>query len=578
MDFRDEMIRGRLSRAVTASYRSLSPFREMIRELVKEYAGPGYGRQDIRHEQYLNLLQQAIEAYTMALAANCPQVMATAKYPELRGFAFHYQTAVNNLLKEIRFGETLRSWLLDAFFGIGIVKVHLADSGVVEIEQDVFMDPGIPYVSNISLDDFVYDTTAKKFGHAKFFGDMYRIPYEDLKDMYPEELIRDIRPTSKQAVNGERLEQISRGSETDEDELEPMVDLCDIYVPRDRTVYTFYVRQRHDFAITGPPLDSQPWTGTEYGPYRVFGFIDVPENIMPASFADQLSSLSRLINNLMRKQARQARRQKENSIYTPAGTADAKRLQRANDGDWVQVQSKDEIGTHRTGGVDPGNQAFMLNSLELYDRMAGNLTAMLGLGSQAGTVGQEQLIHSAASRKETQMQTRWVEAIKTVVQDLAMLLWQDGFKTIPAQLTIPGTDYVVDATWTPDDREGDFLDYGFDIDVFSLTYQTPSQRLQGITQVVTQIFAPMMPFLQQQGGSIDMQKLSQIVAQMMSEPRIEEVIKFNLPITPGETGGLDAVRKPVSGQREYIRRNVSSGSPTSNMAGAWSGVESNSDR
>ena len=577
MDFADETVRGRLSRAVTSSYRSLRPFRELLRELVKEYAGPGYGRRDVRPEQYLNLLNQAVDAYTMPLAANTPKIMVTQRYPELGGFAFHYQTAVNNLLEEIRFGDTLRAWLLDAFFGLGVVKIHLADSGLVEIEQDVWMDPGIPYVSNVSLEDFVYDTTAKKVGHAKFFGDLYRVPYEDFQQMYPAELTKDISPTSKNFVDGERLEQFSRGQEVDEDEFEPMVDLCDIYIPRDRTVYTFHVKQRHDFAIFGPPLDAQEWVGTEFGPYRLFGFIDVPENIMPASFADQLSPLSRLTNNLMRKQARQAKRQKSLTTYTPQGTQDAKRIQRANDGDLVQVQDPESVRPYKTDGVDPSNNAFMLNGLELFDRMAGNLTAMLGLGSQAGTVGQEQLIHSAASRKETQMQTRWVDAIRTVIQDLALLLWQDGFKTIPAQYTIPGTNYTVDMTWQPGDREGQFPDYGFDVDVYSLSYQTPSQRLQGLTQVVTQIFAPLMPFLQQQGGTIDMQALAQIFAGMMSEPRIQDVVKFAAPPPQQQQGGdmqLDAVRKPVTGQREYIRRNVSSATPSSRMNEAWSNVPS----
>lgn len=573
MDFANEVNRTRLSRAVQSSYRALRPFRDCIRELVKEYAGPGYGRGEVRHEQYLNLLGQAIDAYTMALAANQPRILVNTRNPELKGFAYHYQLAVNNLLKEIRFGETLRLWLLDAFFGVGVVKVHLADSQLVEIEQDVWMDPGIPFVSNVSIDDFVYDTSAKRAGHIKFFGDMYRVPYEDLKQMYDPKLTADIRPTSKHSIDGERLEQISRGYETDEDEFEPMVDLCDLYIPRERTTYTFAVKQRNEFQLWGPPLAQVAWTGGEFGPYRMFGFIDVPENVMPASFADQLSSLSRLANNLMRKQARQARRQKEANIYTPAGAADAKKLQRGNDGDWVQVQQIDQIGTHKQGGVDPNNQQFMLNTLELFDRMAGNLTAMLGLGSQAGTVGQEQLIHSAASRKETQMQTRWVEAIKTVVADLGLLLWQDGFKTIPAEISIPGTEYSVDATWTPDDREGDFVEYNFDVDVYSLSYQTPSQRLQGITTAVTQVFAPLMPFLQQQSGTIDLQKLGEIYAEMMSEPRIEEVIKFTVPVMDGPSG-MDAARKPVTGKREYIRRNVSEQkSPMSSMSQGWTSAD-----
>jgi hypothetical protein len=38
-----------------------------------------------------------------------------------------------------------------------------------------------------------------------------------------------------------------------------------------------------------------------------------------------------------------------------------------------------EIGLIRSNGADQGNQAYLLGVIEMFDRMAGNLTAMMGL-------------------------------------------------------------------------------------------------------------------------------------------------------------------------------------------------------
>jgi hypothetical protein len=40
-----------------------------------------------------------------------------------------------------------------------------------------------------------------------------------------------------------------------------------------------------------------------------------------------------LVNNIARKNAKQAKNQKENITYTPAGAEGAKKLKKANDGD-----------------------------------------------------------------------------------------------------------------------------------------------------------------------------------------------------------------------------------------------------
>lgn len=566
MNPNNEQDRSRLFRAMETSYRHLEPFRNLVHGLVEEYAGAGYGNpgRRPRHESLLNLLNQAVDAYTMSLAANCPRVLVTTTQEHLAYFARHFQEAINNLVQEIGLEYTLRQAVLDAFFCVGVVKLHLADSVEVEVEEGLWMDPGLPFASNVSLDNWVHDMSATRFDRVKFAADCYRIPFADMQsDIFDQAVAKKLSPTSKSRLgNGdERLENISRGEETDSDDVEPMIDLMDVWVPRDRKIYTFAMDATRMFSGTGKAVAVMDWDGPELGPYELLSFNDVPENIMPTSPASHLSGLARLANNLMRKQSKDARKQRTVQTFTPAGAPDAKAIQRSDD-DWVPVHDVTQLASLKIGGIDQANQAFLLGVMDMFDRMAGNLTAIMGLGAQADTVGQEQLIHSAASRKEASMQYRVFDFTRRVTRGLGFMLWTDQAKVIPGKIPIDGASaYEVDATWTPEDREGDFSDYDLEIDVHSMAYQSPAQKVNAISQLLTQIYAPLAQLLMSQGGQINLQKLTDLYAEALNLPKLREVVQFTSVPPDGEPSSGSSTM-PQATSREYIRRSVpTQGSP-----------------
>lgn len=555
------IVRERLFRAVERSYRNLENFRVMNRELVKHYGGTLYDNSsssDYKRVKYLDLLNQAVDAYQTLLAANRPRVMVTTSIQEHRAFAKHFEQAVNAMIKEIRLEDTLRRWVMDAFFCIGVVKTHVADSGVVEIEPDFWMDPGTPFASNISLDDFVYDTSARKWSEVKYAGDMYRIAFSEAIKMFGREKMAKHTPSTKGSLDPERVQQISRGEDTDDDEIEPMIDLADIWIPRLGVIETYVVSKRDSFVLSGEPLDVQEWTGGEEGPYDILGFNEVPENIMPTSPASHLEMLETLVNNLMRKSARQAQRQKDVHIYTAAGAESARKIRNSEDGQWVQVNSVDEIGMLKQGGVDQSNYAFMLGGIELFDRMGGNLQARMGLGASADTVGQEKLIHGAASRKEGQMQYVMLNAATKLIRKLGVMLWQDPFKKMVMEIPIVGAPgYTYTSTWEPGDREGNFLEYNFEIDVFSMQFQSPASKVQKINEIVTGVVLPMAQLIMQQGGMVDFFALMRIYADLLNLPELMDVVKFGSPME--STDGLSAIAevpKSPTSTRNYVRHNT----------------------
>jgi hypothetical protein len=569
MNPNSEIDRTRLFRALQWSYRQLEPFRQLVNGLVQEYAGSGYGKaKRAKFETLMNLMNQTVDAYTMALVANRPRVMVNTRRSGLRDFADLFQVALNNLIAEIHLEYTLRQSVLDAFFCVGIVKCHMADSVMVELEPDLWADPGTPFASNVSLDNWVHDMAATKYSRVQFAGDWYRIPFEDLdSDIFDQKVIKELglQPSSKY-VHGDgdpRLDGIITGQETDRDELEPMIDLLDLWVARDKMIYTFPVNPRHPFAPGMKPIAAMPPDDPDLGPYDLLSFNDVPENILPSSPASHLSGLARIINNILRKQSRKAHGQRDIFAYTPAGAKDAERVLRTADQGSVQVQEQSEIKMMKLGGVDQNLQAYGSSLIQIYDRMAGNLTAMMGLGNQAPTLGQEQMIQGSVSKKEAAMQYRVVDHAVRIIRRLGRMLWEDKAKTILGSITHPGLeDYEpADMTWTPYYRKGQFPDYDLDIDIFSMPYQSPAQKFQTMLQLLQTVFVPAGPALAQDGGKINYRKIAGMAAELLSLPQMEEIIEFGQPM-PQQQGQGQEGRMPSSTSREYVRRSVpTQGSP-----------------
>ncbi len=195
--------------------------------------------------------------------------------------------------------------------------------------------------------------------------------------------------------------------------------------------------------------------------------------------------------------------------------------------------------------------------MELFDRQAGNLTAIAGLGAQTATVGQEKIVQEATTRKIGQMQYRVMEGVTALIKNLGLLLWDDAAKQMIIEIPIEGMDFSATSVWEPGDREGNFLEYNFEIDVYSMQYQSPSGKAAKLTELVTQVFVPLAPLLQQQGGGIDMFKLAEKYAELLNMPELKECITFVGIPEEGPTPATDRIPKAPTSTRNYVRENVS---------------------
>ena len=350
------------------------------------------------------------------------------------------------------------------------------------------------------------------------------------------------------------------GTSRNTDDFEDMVDLADIWIPKYGKVYTYVVQSRRQFLLSGEPVAIEEWTGDEHGPYHLLGLGQVPQNIMHASPASHLEQLDALVNDMWRKCARQGRRQKDIHTYTPGGAAAAQQIQLADDGEWIAVNDTSDVGMMKQGGVDPTNYAFLGGATEAFDRMAGNLRSLSGLGAQTDTVGQEKIVQNAVGNKVDKMTQTVGSATTRLCKALGMMLWQDEFLTMAMNIPIDGTSFEVQETWKPGDREGNFLDYNFEIDVYSMQYQSPAGKLAKLNEIVQGVILPMAPYIQQQGGMIDMAELTSTYAELMNMPEVRELVKFMGGETEEGPNPAAAVpTKSPTSTRNYVRTNVSGG-------------------
>lgn len=562
--------RHRLFNAIQQSRDSLRVFRENRLMLVKKYCGEMYGEnrssgdKNIKNKKFINFLNLTADIYTMSMSAQNPQVNVETNHRELYGFARHYEVAINNQLNDMRFSETLRDIVLDAFFGIGVAKVFMAADGVQHIVDDIWLDPGKPFVEQISMDDFFFDPEAKKWSNIRFCGNNYQIPKEDLEDEMYDQSVAKFATTSRnrhQNDDGEeRVSAISDAYGDGEDEFEEMVDLMDVWFPRSGKVIT-YLAGRPNL----PPLKETEWEGPEGGPYHILTFTDVPDQVMGVPPAYNVTNLDDMMNRLLRKFDRQSGRQKDITLVGMGKEDEGKRIAHANDSETVPVTDPTAINQISFKGVDQPTLAFSLTAMDLLNKASGNIEAMGGLGASAGTVGQEEMIQSAVSEREAKMQIRVLRFVEEICKVIGYMLWSDEFRTLPGEMKLPGTDITIPADWEPGYREGDFIDYNFSVTPHSMAYQSPTQKLQSLNQIVQTVIIPMWDAIAQQGGTFDIQQYLKIVAELTNNPSIGEIVQFqNAPSIPEpEMRGFES-SKPSQTTRVNIRRNVPTGGTESN--------------
>jgi hypothetical protein len=570
------------------SEKMMRPFRQGRNTLIKQYLGDKYG--DAKQQQKVVIANQmalAADSYMMSLAGSRPRCSITTQFPDLTAFAANYEASTNRLIEEIRLERTLQRWVLDGFFGVGVVKVGRVPSrkyltvmnpdfppepgmgsppevwlayrmAQQTIPQTLQVDPGKISAWCVSLDDFVIDMTAANEEEVRFATHQYRVPVSELRQdsrfspEWVEQLVPDSKWSDRKYENQERADESGK-SETDVDDIESMVTLLDVWLPREQK-WAVLSRNQEELA----PGFFEDWTGPEEGPFHYLCFIDVPDAVWGMGPGQHLANLDELSNKLWRKLAFDAINNKIVLAYQ-GDPADAKAVKEAKHRDIIKVSSVDMLKEVGFGQVDQGLMAIQQIVEGAFSRQAGNLDAKTGLGPQSNTATQDSLIHGAVTAVEAKMVERVVSATAGVIRSLCCLLWDDKTKSVQATRQIPGVSLPVDASWSPGDRQGSFDKFNYNVEPYSMRYQSPGERANNLIGLLKEVIGPMMPAIMQAGGSLDFREVLDTLANYKDEPKLRQWIKFGgIPTAPATHGG-DGGDPGMGGSttRNYVRQSVS---------------------
>jgi len=548
----------RLEVAVTKSMAAMDIYRRKRLERLRERIGTHYSDEGTDQRRPVNLLAMAGSIYLRQLAGGYPKVLVNTHNAMLFPAADDLEQAGNMLLKKIDFITSLRHWIVEAFYGAGVMKVGLNKSGTVEIGGFTH-DVGQPFADVVSLDNFVLDTNARKWEEITFAGDFYRMELRDVAESGLFQNAGGLKPEEKTYLNnfgGDETAQTLGGfQETSQEEFTDKVTLLDLWLPGEQVLLT--VAPHQNWRV----LREVDWEGPKHGPYHLLYLDEIPDNLMPMPPSATWLDLHRLANSLMNKLGDQADRQKSNLVVPRGGEGDAEAIKNSADGDVLELDQPDKAQEVRYGGPDQINMAFFIQVKDLFSWMAGNLDTMGGLSRMADTLGQEQMLDANSFRVIEDMRDRVIQATQRVVEDLLWYLWTDPLIELPIVKRVPGTDVEIPSIFSAENREGDFLDYNFEIDPYSLRPRTPGGQLQKIRSIVGEFIMPLLPVMQSMGISFKFDQLFELLAEYADVPELARLIEYIDPAMQAnhEQEIVASPVKPPVTTRNYNRLSSSTG-------------------
>lgn len=556
----------RLCEAVGKARLTLKRYRAEMREMVRQSVGAHWSDEGTQESVPLNLIAIYQSIVGRKLVPQSPRVKLSTWNKSDKAAVNAMESWANTEIENMNFAQTLRRVVTGALYSIGITKVALAtpaDAG----HRNWALSAGTPFADEVLLDDFVFDVHARCFEEVGFLGHRSRVPFDLIKDsrLYDAKGLQATEDKFYNTEGDERIGVLGRSFYSNREEYEDFVDIWEIYMPRHRQVITIT-----DDYMSGPsvgqggkPLRVVDWIGPDEGPYEILGYGLVPGNAMPAGPLQNLKDLHMAANNILRKQIRQAQRQKEQLLVGGGATEDAQRITAASDGDAVKVDNAEACQPRLFGGPNPQNFALLTALQQMFSWSAGNLDIIGGLSPQSKTATQDKMLNDNSSALMMAMQETTVSHARRVIKRLCWYWWNHPQKVMETTWSPQGMpEYSIQRKVHPKGyqgpglkRTGRLADMDVQVDPYSMQSQTPASQLAAMDQMIMQIVLPALPLLEKQGIVLNMGKYLSLRGKLMNMQEITEILSITEPPqTEGSSGGPQEPGMPQSTERTYTRR------------------------
>jgi len=484
----------KVSEAVQEGFKRLNNFRKMramfIKDYLHQYALEQWG---MSGEKPINLVFLTIRSLIPNLVLKNPLNKTTTKIMAYKDYAEILGLGLNELQQRLRMKEILRAAAVEmCFSGLAVAKTSISAEGMLlPIEPDVDVDPGQIYTELISGDDFVFDPMCRALDKAVFLGHRVRVPRQKLLDCegWEHSLVEQLPSLASRPKDRERAEDIQKGNTSAQQmqDLQDYVEIVELYFPEANAIAYIPdpdLLQLDDF------LKIQDYYGPLGGGYS-FGYLTppIPDNPLPVAPVGVWRDIADMTNNLFKKLMDKANRQKDVLLYNPAMADEAEAILEARDGESIACVDPNQINLVSFGGAKDMQVEQMINSLNYWwNMLSGNTMQMGGLigSTQSETATEFQGLQGNLSVGLNDMRDMMYDFAGSISSDQGWFMIYDPLIEMPLyKRTTGGEDIQV---WlTPEQQQGEWQDYTFDIVKRSMQVMDPMLRAKNIMEFYTNV-------------------------------------------------------------------------------------------
>jgi len=560
MNLNDKKDRLHLMDMVDHSRTKLDDVREARRKLLNRTKGSEWFPSDERTP--INQMAQQEWALVQHLAGGDPKALVLPGGPGMEATAYEQTLAVNAVAQRLNLRRKFRRLVQDALYGIGICRIGMVRSKNIpireiapELDEEGEIGIGRLEVQVISLEAWVHDCQADCLEEREFCGHAYWVAKEDIEEYLPGVKPTDLELEEKRWIDEHGHEMagaISRGVDGEgQDGFRDQYWLWDLWVPRENVLVTTPVNG------TGEIAHVRPWRSRPGGPYLFLYYRELPDQAIPIAIQADLALVHDSLNSTFRKLIDQTREAKTVLGFKPGHEGDAENVRDARSRQIVQMRDPSSVQEFNFNGPDQALLGMLLQTRELASIIGGNTDVLSGLGAQAPTATQEQMVSETAGGKVALHEVDTADFQVEVFEAIRWYLYHEQIEPIPIVGQVEGTDIRFPQTFNAEKAAampGEFNSFLLKIEPYTGIYRAPEQRFQSLLALWERLIMPGVQ-LGITDKTPDMDGLLAIAAQYLDMP---EVLRLLRAVAPEEQEMLmqGEARQAPTTTRNYVRRSA----------------------
>ncbi len=571
-----------LQKSAINGFRRLRLFRAARVMFIKAYVGQYYDNDfGTLGREPLNMAFTAVRALVPNIVTRNPKTVVNSDYLMYRQYGELLGMGVDYTAKKQHLPKTLQRGLVDAIFTLGIFKVSLVDSGSLVYFGDEGVDPGAINIDTVDFDNFTFDPLTRRLEEAAFIGEKIRVERDMIlaSGLYDNKVIEelpsslDVELDRQKNVRNLSSSQINRRTM---DRLHDYIDLLELWLPGPNVLVTLPYKS----SVGGKFLREENYYGPDEGPYAFLTLTPpVPDNPIPVQLAGVWHDLHTIGNKIAKKALDQAEAQRDILGYQSTNADGAQNLVDAKNLDAIQMNDPQGAQVYSFGGQNNKNMEMTAQIAQWFDQFSGNTSMLAGTQAQTNVATVANLMNQNAMTGVTYMKNEAYDTTKAILRKIAWYLHTDPIiqlplierKSIPAEYSVTDTEIKMirpvrvderQVFLTPEVREGDFLDFAFDIEHDSMApinWQLRTQQLEILAVKVIPAAANAAMISAQMGTPFSFQRFVTRYAKLMNIDWIDEIF---------EAPELSAMLAAVAKQGPQPQKGIASAAGTAQNKGA----------